>query len=512
MIAYLINASAIWLVSLLAFDLLLRRDTSYVRSRAYLLSTLAAGLVLPLIELPLRQAINTPALTVPMAQVQSLPQTLELAAQPLAVQYSLAYLWLAIYLGGVAFSLTSLAKEAIVLASWYRKGRKEKRDGYTIVFTDKVHSPFSILRLVFISSGTFYNHTELSFILSHEQQHVRRRHSLDKFFTLLLRSAFWFHPLVYVYYQRLMMVHEFEADAALAEHEAYGAFLIKQHLLGPSPAIAHPLNYSPLKTRILMLSTKRTKTWRKAAYAIAMPAVAALATLWANSTTAHKIAAPSSVALRKYTFEMGVPRTPTQLRSAKREWEEGGKADMRTSWIPGTESTIDSASYKSFGLVPTTMNGEPVYEAGFLSNRPAYHGVLGVLAKVVEGTGPLLEQLPDGKYHVQISKLVVDQGGRVAYYEISPLEWFSEPVVKDGRVIADAKRMKEQKAAHAVNADLSLKITEAMRANLERLQFEPGIRQGKAVNAYTNRLAGDWEVIRVANKKVDIVTRRGDGC
>src|SRR5687768_11536104 len=100
MIAYLINASAIWLVSLVAFDLLLRKDTSYVRSRAFLLSTLTAGLVLPLIELPLRQAVGMPTMTVPMVEAYTVQQAVETATQASVARYSVAYLWVAIYLGG----------------------------------------------------------------------------------------------------------------------------------------------------------------------------------------------------------------------------------------------------------------------------------------------------------------------------------------------------------------------------------------------------------------------------
>ena len=50
MIQYLLNATAIWLLSLVIFDLFLRKETYHSYNRFYLIGTFLLGVFLPLWE------------------------------------------------------------------------------------------------------------------------------------------------------------------------------------------------------------------------------------------------------------------------------------------------------------------------------------------------------------------------------------------------------------------------------------------------------------------------------
>jgi hypothetical protein len=521
MISYLINITAIWVVSLLAFDLLLRSDSGYVRNRIYLLSTLVLGLVLPMMHLPVQQVITRPELQVTMAHVNVARKAVAAAATPAPEQFSLLLVCSFIYLLGLALSIALLLREALVLANWYRLGRKEKRDGYTIVFTDKVHSPFSVLGLMFISSEQSYTSTELSFILSHEQRHIHSLHSWDKFFVLLLRSAFWFHPLVYVYYKRLMMVHEFEADAAAASSDEYGVFLIAQHLAGNSPGISHSFNHSPLKTRIRMLSTTKTQTWRKAAYAIALPAVAAFGMLWVNSTSAHKREKQGNIIIFDGNkIEMGAPMMngkPAPSETLVLRPGEGSQGNRKVNpdhrVVPVVASPGAAASTSvtfSLSPVPVKMNGETIYESDELSQKVALKEPnKSMLSVLTNDTRSLLGQLPDGRYRFRILNLVVDKSGRVAYYDLEPIEWYTKPVPFSGseddmKLVEERKKERE---AHKVNAELRGQIMAAFERSLDNMKFRPAMKDGKPVIAYTNEHSSlaEIEVIKVEHGKVSVV-------
>ena len=48
MILYLLNATLVWICSLLFFDLFLKKETFHRANRLYLIATLLIGLLLPL--------------------------------------------------------------------------------------------------------------------------------------------------------------------------------------------------------------------------------------------------------------------------------------------------------------------------------------------------------------------------------------------------------------------------------------------------------------------------------
>jgi beta-lactamase regulating signal transducer with metallopeptidase domain len=524
MISYIINTTAIWVVSLLAFDLLLRKDNGYVRNRIYLISTLVFGLVLPLIQFPVQQAITTPQVQLTMAQVNTARQTVANAAAPVQAQVSILLMCSFIYLAGLVVSISLLLREAFLLAGWYRTGRRERRDGYTIVYTDKSHGPFSVLGLMFISAEHSYTATELSFILSHEQRHIRSLHSWDKFAVLLLRCLFWFHPLVYVYYKRLMMVHEFEADAAATEPEEYGVFLISQHLAGVTPGISHSFNHSPLKTRIRMLSTTRSQTWRKAAYAIALPAIVAFGVLWVNSTSAHKREKQgNTVVFDGNKIELGVPlvngkpATTEKLivrhNTDSKEDNKTVKSDTKVVPIvpnPGGISAEPITVSFTLSPVPLKINGEDIYDDQNLNQKIALKDKRKtVMATVVEDAGSVLGQLQDGRYRVRILSLVIDKSGRAVYYEVDPIEWYTKPVSFSGSD-NDMKLLNartKEREAHKVDPALSQQIMAAIESSLDRTQFTPAMKNGKPVVAFTSDYSSllDIEVIKVANGKASAV-------
>lgn len=120
------------------------------------------------------------------------------------------------------------------------------------------HSPFSFLISSSSVNGQNTNQEQWTFVMTHEKEHSRQFHSIDNIVLLFLRIACWFHPLMHIYYKRLRLVHEFQADvAANSNAKDYGTFLLEQNLLQGAPLLAHAINYSPLKTRIIMLTKNK---------------------------------------------------------------------------------------------------------------------------------------------------------------------------------------------------------------------------------------------------------------
>lgn len=234
MVQYFLNVSAIWLISLVLFDLLLKRENYHGYNRFYLMFTFLLGIALPL------------------------PQLLSNTSAPLSAYIPQGTKWLQwatiIYLIGAMTMFSLLIIDIAKLIIFFRKGTRSKMDGWVIVETGKQHPPFSYLDILFVAGKDRYNSEEWEMILSHERYHSVLLHLIDMLLMQLAHIVLWFHPLIYVYHGRLLLVHEYQADNASSKQpEKYGKFLVEQSILKAAPAFSHSFNRSPIKNRILML-------------------------------------------------------------------------------------------------------------------------------------------------------------------------------------------------------------------------------------------------------------------
>jgi hypothetical protein len=499
MIPYLINATIIWLVSLLAFQLFLRRNTFHSLNRAYLIATALMGLLLPLNRITPKLATVAPFVQTPMLATAEIQH--RIAQQTALPQWSFPWMTmlLTVYGLGVVWNLALLVREATTLLRWYRRAKKQSLGMVRLAVTNEDHSPFSILNTIFISNPSNYSEQELGYIIQHEQVHITRLHSADKLLMLLLRVAFWWHPLIYVYYSRLMEVHEFEADdVARTQPEEYGQFLIDQGLHSNTIRLGHLFFHSPLKNRIKMLTAQRTRNWRKIAYAITVPLIAASAVLWVNNTDAQKrVKDGNIVTFGKNRFEMGVFadgywRPETQYR-----------LDLNLSYDGNPQHIVQAIPQ------PIKMNGEPIYGRNELTVLPQMKASeKSLTAELAKDAERQISKLPDGDYDFSVSDVVVDKTGSITYYDIRPLRWFGGTIHVSGpdgfkKLSEESKR---REAEHPMNVQLQKEILEAMEKSIEGLVVRPGKKGSEVVISRGDNLANPIAstVVTVKNHKVTI--------
>ncbi|HXS36000.1 MAG TPA: M56 family metallopeptidase, partial [Flavipsychrobacter sp.] len=258
MLQYLINMTAIWVLSLAAFDIFFRHESYHGYNRAYLLSTFLLGIVLPGFAWHNSTFEYTFILGRSVEQTSAIRQTISNTASnntpTVDWQQYLEY----IYLAGVIISTILLIIEALKIFNLYKNGNKLKEGKWIIIETHKGHSPFSLGRYIFTGSKGQYSEAEWQIIVAHEQRHGKLLHFIDLLLMQLARIVFWFHPLVYIYNKRLLLLHEYQADASIqTEPVKYGHFLVEQSMLQTTPSLSHSFIRSPIKNRILML-TKRS--------------------------------------------------------------------------------------------------------------------------------------------------------------------------------------------------------------------------------------------------------------
>ncbi|MES2479561.1 MAG: M56 family metallopeptidase [Bacteroidota bacterium] len=480
MLHYLINSAAIWLLSLICFDALLRRSTFHSYNRFYLLGTLLAGIIIPLSSFQSYHNVYQPALQNNMMYASlNAKENLIQSAGAVQTNISTGFDWLmilkVIYLLGMLISFALLLRSIIKIFRLLRQGNKSVVHGLRIIETQQEHGPFSCFGFIFISSPDNYSAEQLSMILAHENRHNKYFHSLDLLLVELCKIILWFNPLLYVYKQRLLMVHEFQADKAVHQPiSKYGAFLVEQSFVQNNSTFSHSFLHSPLKKRILML-TRKSPTWAKSKMLVVLP-VMALALMCCSKKKAitdnTRVVSGNIVTYKGNRFEMYAPPADTvTMQNA-----ETGK--------------VDTVSFQALPS-PVKMNGEQLL-SDKADKRPALKEKesntlhYGVFVKNKE----LLDKLDDGQYRISINNTVVGKNGEVLYF--------------DWEGITNALWDNEQKGyAPVTPLNVKKEIDASIEQFIDKLEFNPAMKGGQPV-VYMNGLLMPIR-IEVKNHKASVI-------
>lgn len=471
MLQYCLNVTAIWLMSLVLFDIFLKRQSHHGYNRAYLLLTFALGFLLPLWEWQERTNIdnNEAAVLKPADAVAVLKHNVT-EAEPVQAFMNFDNWLMLLYAAGVVISLALLVKEAFVIARLYRKGRKSKDGVWTIVETGKKHSPFSALNTIFISNKQDYETEELHTIMTHEQKHVVAFHFIDLLIMQLSKTLLWFHPLVYVYHQRLMMVHEYQADrSAVTEPASYGKFLLEQAMLHRAPDLSHSFNRSPIKNRIIMLTRTSSSNAR---YLLPLP----LLLMFMLCFTKNSFSGERKLTGNKLTFNGNVFDVKI---FPKDTFEVEDPVTGKTSMMVSSREPL-----------PLTVNKEPIYEEQDLTTPISLKNLTQnqLRTKVIDNNKKNLAPLKDGRYQLNLHTLVLDKKGKVVYYE--------EPYIIHLTDVAAEREAKE-------NIEKAVK---GVSASIENLNiFLPAKLNGRPVAAFYSGIAGKPYTFEVKNHVVTLV-------
>jgi len=174
----------------------------------------------------------------------------------------------------VLYCLTAAASIVLILLNIIRirrlrrHSRLTRMNDWTLAESDKIHTPFSFLRTVYM--GLSYTPSEHRMILTHEASHVRHRHSYERIVLSVLRSLLWFNPFLWMAEKDLREVQEWEADHDVLDKgndlTLYRIAIFKQ-LFGYNPDISSGLNCSITKKRFIMMT--KTQPGRHAALRLA---------------------------------------------------------------------------------------------------------------------------------------------------------------------------------------------------------------------------------------------------
>ena len=113
------------------------------------------------------------------------------------------------------FSLTQFASSGRPLVLWQSLLRDSEKE-WQLSFTSSPSAPFSIglfrNRVLLPMDALDWSEERLLSALTHELAHLRRRDSLTRTGSIIVRSLLWFHPLVWLAHRRLVLAQEQACD------------------------------------------------------------------------------------------------------------------------------------------------------------------------------------------------------------------------------------------------------------------------------------------------------------
>jgi TonB family protein len=246
----------------LVYTLLLSRDTTYARNRAYILLSLTFAIIFPLISFQTLKPFNIQQFGRLLEEVfVSAHKPDPASAGSWLNSASTLQLIYTIYIIGVVALLFKLFVDFFNLLFLIIKQRNA---GSKIIrFHGFNTAGFSAMGYIFIN--TRLSSEEAGEIIRHEQNHLHRNHFIDIIFIEIVKAFQWFNPVVYLVDRSLRAIHEFQADQGCLSSGvpvvSYQSLLLSQVFKSKAFNLTNSFsNPSLIKKRMIMMTKKRTSS------------------------------------------------------------------------------------------------------------------------------------------------------------------------------------------------------------------------------------------------------------
>ena len=321
---YLIKVNASIILFYLCYKLLFQRDTFWMLRRTYLMVSVLFSFIYPLFSIEGWLKKQEPI----MSAISSI-QLDELVISPSGVR-NLGLFTVENVLWAV-FVLVALFMTFHILIQFYTivrrrlKGTKTSLMHIPIIRIDEKITPFSFFQWIFINPK-LYSEPETAVILEHELTHVRQYHSVDVIVAQIQKMFCWFNPAAWLLEREIRYNLEYIADNQVL-NSGFEPKKYQYHLLSLSyePAeskLGNQFNVSPIKKRIKMMNSKKTKKSGLLKYALIIPIALVMLLM---STMQDMIAATKNSVLEQTPQEVIIPISSSKNVQGKRTSVDSAK-------------------------------------------------------------------------------------------------------------------------------------------------------------------------------------------
>lgn len=335
MLHYILQVVAFQLLFLIIYDLFLRKETFFNLNRVYLLSTSILSLVIPFIKIERIKEVVAKDFVIRLPEVLigestkvastidpiiAMEAGINLEPEPISI-------WNIILISGMCIATLILVYKIIKLLLLVSNNPRRWSGKILIVCLLNSTKAFSFFNYIFL--GNRLSPKESTSILEHEMVHIKQKHSLDLLFFELLRIAFWFNPLVYMYQNRIATLHEYIADAKAVKGKNKSAYydnLLTQVFETQQFSFVNPFfKQSLIKKRILMLSKSKSRQINLIKYALLIPIVFTML-MYTSSYSQENVMTSSSEIENQDTQELTDEELKQKLKDELLELEKDGKS------------------------------------------------------------------------------------------------------------------------------------------------------------------------------------------
>ena len=268
---------------------LLEKETFHRLNRILILGCLIMSFAIPLVHFT---GGTNPTVDMVRQAVQ-LPEVLINGNASEQSVWSWADIMTCIYIIGVVAIFTMTVVQTVRLTRQLRQCEHiTDNRGNTIVLTDCATSPFCLFHYIVMSRDDYANNR--SYILTHEQEHIRLGHSIDLIILQFATIIQWFNPFVWLIGKNLKAIHEFEVDEAVLnkgiDATQYQKFLVIKAVGNRLQPFANNLNKESLKRRIIMMNQKKSNRWMMLKALFIIPVATLAVSVFANTSDMSNMA------------------------------------------------------------------------------------------------------------------------------------------------------------------------------------------------------------------------------
>lgn len=247
---------------MLLFHLFLAKEKSFQLNRWILLALIPVSMIIPFLSFPIvvPQQSQVPIEYLPIELPQS---TTVIRSNPSPQAFSPIQWFFVVYIPVSFFLLITKLKALTRLIRWTKNTRIQHIPGALLILSEKVHSPFSFGKYVFMHPSTYDEQNEnTQMILSHERVHIRHWHHLDLLWMEFLLTVFWFNPVVYLTKRAMVLNHEYLADQDVQQEThpiKYKKLLLELTINNKPGILTSSISSSALKSRLIMMNKPLTR-------------------------------------------------------------------------------------------------------------------------------------------------------------------------------------------------------------------------------------------------------------
>ena len=268
---------------------LLEKETFHRLNRILILGCLIMSFAIPLVHFT---GGTNPTVDMVRQAVQ-LPEVLINGNASEQSVWSWADIMTCIYIIGVVAIFTMTVVQTVRLTRQLRQCEHiTDNRGNTVVLTDCATSPFCLFHYIVMSRDDYANNR--SYILTHEQEHIRLGHSIDLVVLQVATIIQWFNPFVWLIGKNLKAIHEFEVDEAVLnkgiDATQYQKFLVIKAVGNRLQPFANNLNKESLKRRIIMMNQKKSNRWMMLKALFIIPVATLAVSVFANTSDMSNMA------------------------------------------------------------------------------------------------------------------------------------------------------------------------------------------------------------------------------